>query len=305
MVDNIDIANLKNYLHKHSFEVIDVQPILTRGVSSNVFKLVFVDNSVRYLKISHGHNPNFQVQQYISNLLREKGVYAPNISFVDMFSEFNNENLLIVDEIPGDSATAKQWKNELEVISMQLSTINSVEVQGFGKISVENGQLVGQYQNYKEYFLSESKFFIYFLGREVENFSKVFERIKTRYSELIDDSKEMRVGRLVHGDLPGHVYVLNSKYSGIIDFDDIHSSLPFYDIFESELFLPQSTFEELLEKWSMKINIENYGKYKILSEILFLIEESFYTYSTYQRLKRQSDIDAFTSMYKRLEVLSM
>lgn len=304
MIDKIDIEEVKRYLFQKGFKLESIDPVLNKGVSSNVFILRFIDGTPHYLKISHDNSSDYLVQKFITDQLRAKGVSTPEITFVDRFSAFDSKHVLIIDKLQGDSGTPSQWSKQLEVIAEQLSIINGVDVSGFGNIRVEGKSLYGQYRYYKDYFLSKFETFVGLLSYQIGE-TTIFDKLKNKYKGLIDSSVELEVGRLVHADIPGHVYMDNNLYAGIIDFDDVHSTLPFYDIFESELFLSRKTFERFLEAWERLSLLEKYCKYRILSEILFLVEESYYSLLTFKRLKRSGDLDTFTKMIARLERLSM
>jgi|GEM_PF-4245043 len=302
MLDVFNIQEIKFYLESHSFFVADIKPIINSGVSSNVFYLLMKDGSTKYLKISHDNKLDYSVQKFVVDTLISLGIKAPKIIYVEPLEGISGKHLLILEALEGVIATPLEIISNVDVISSQLSIINSFDIPGFGTIKYDNGSLSGEFNSYYDYFLNSFGEYTTFISPYINVNTDYFSKLLHKIEKLLLESKTLTRGRLVHRDIPGHIYIKNGEFTGIIDFDDIKSCTPFYDILKCHYSYPEDCSNLLTDVWKKKVDCSNYSKFYLLEHLLYLIEEMCNVTSTYIEFKDEKYNKANTYL-KALDIL--
>ena len=304
MRDKIFIKQIEQYLDKIGFSASSIKPITNSGVSSNVFMVKTSNGHCIYLKISHTHDVDFHVQKIVTDMLINLGVKTPKIIFVDMNSELEGRDIALLEDMVGSSETSKKVQVHVGSISEQIAIINSTEIKGFGEITFNQQKLVGKYSNFRDYFLNTYELNLNRIVRMDSNAVIKNLPIHSRFKSLINASERLIDGRLVHADIPSHIFIDNNQYVGIIDFDDIHSSLPYYDIFEISYAYDRSVTAPLINHWYKHMKVAEYEEFKVLAKILYLIIEAHNAMQTFGSFHRQSDKEYYDKMCLELFEIS-
>lgn len=209
----------------------------TEGVSTDVYKLE-KDGSVYFLRIlSKGESAS--VQTNVHKILLERGVHVPQVENFEDDNEYLKSSYMIVKEIGGssvedqiDSGEGGDFDPVLFAAGQDLARINSVPVQGFGRIVDANGPdvLRGKFPNYEKAYLGDFDKMVDQLFAE----GIIDEELKTLVMGLMSQNKDALCNQesvLTHGDLDlSHIFSDHGEYKGIIDFGDARGASPHYDL---------------------------------------------------------------------------
>jgi aminoglycoside phosphotransferase (APT) family kinase protein len=228
--EQIQTESIKDILEETPFNNYNIEEV-NEGVSTNVFKLE--DTETYYLKIPP--NRDFLEATVLANkLLLQEGINVPEI----VYSKEDSKNFYIEKELKGrslkkDSTLSEEQKNEIVIeAGKDLARINSIPVNGIGWIEgVRNGQLFSNSRNYNDYVLRNNGNILNDLlqinvlsNEQAEKIAKYIIEHQT----LLDTEG---VSNLAHGDFcTEHIYHINGKYSGIIDFGDIRGTSKYHDL---------------------------------------------------------------------------
>jgi len=238
MKNNFNTSTVKELIKHTKFEGFHIENI-EEGVSTDVYKLTDKDKTY-YLRILF-ENEISDFQSLVHKLLLEKGVKVPKVVFCkNEVAVINNKSFMIIEEIMGNSLNAYKKSESgqaIESISISagrdLAQINSIKTKGFGWFTkIENEVLIGEHSNIKDFLFEK---FNKSLSVLVQN-NVIKEDFSVRIKNYHKDNEEVitkldKNSFLSHGDFnENHIYQLNGKYTGIIDFGNIKGTPKYYDL---------------------------------------------------------------------------
>jgi len=136
-------------------------------------------------------------------------------------------------EVPGGSIAQGGTDDEARQVAVaagrDVAVINSVRVSGFGWLQRDgSSQLAAELPSYREFAVS------YLPKPWPGRLRDVFDRRQLNALRALaagEQDKRFRVGHLVHGDLDvTHIYSHGGRYSGIIDFGEMHGADRHFDL---------------------------------------------------------------------------
>lgn len=216
---------------------VQVQPV-DEGISTSVYRIVSGSDTF-YFRIAP-EDENYTPEVTVHEWLLQRGLPVPRIIHYENFNEQLGRSFMIVGEIPGkplnatgDSVSPAQLEEVLFSAGAALAQINSIPLEGFGWVEREGpvvDKVKGEHSTYKAFMTHE-------LGENVNTLvgkglidgtrKRRITELTTRLLPLLDYEQ----GYLAHADLDiGHIYVHEGKFSGFIDFGDIRSTDPYYDL---------------------------------------------------------------------------
>lgn len=233
--DEVVIADLA---HRALGKDVQVQSV-DEGISTSVYKIVS-GNDAFYLRIAP-EDENYTPEVTVHGWLLQRGVPVPEVIHYENFNEqLGGRSFMMVSEIPGqalntagDALSSVQREEVLFSAGAALAQINSIPLEGFGWVKregvavdkVEGGQAT--YKSFVTHGLKKKVDVLVEKGLiDAAGRARIAE-LAQRLLPLLDYEQ----GYLAHGDLDtGHIYVHEGKFSGFIDFGDIRSTDPYYDL---------------------------------------------------------------------------
>ena len=203
------------------------------GVSTEVYRMD-KENEVYYLRIAEKEK-TFWPEVEAHRLCRKKGVLVPEVVFYEENNLKLKRDIMITTVIEGEELkNQEEIPNEtLKEAGRNLALINSIPIEGMGWIDNDFGvkQIRGDGVNYGDFILEnidgKVERLVNFNIFNMELANKVKEYIKQKSRVLLEYKK----GYLAHGDFDiSHIFALNGKFSGIIDFGDIRSTSIYHDL---------------------------------------------------------------------------
>lgn len=252
MKDNFPITEVQQFINTlPDYKSFKVEKTGNGGVSTDVFRLVS-GSSTRYLRVAlEGRSMSSEILAH--KLLAGKGVKLPEVLNWQENPTDLGRSYIVTSEIPGVPA-----KNESDLpekvffeAGKQLALINSIPVDGFGWIDRRQPnvtKLRGIYSSYQEFALNNER--IENMLNDLIMAEVIKNDLKGRYLRYVEERKNLvkcDQSYLSHGDFGNsHIFVNNSKYSGIIDFGDIRCTSVYHDLahyytYSSERFTPLLT----------------------------------------------------------------
>jgi fructosamine-3-kinase len=203
------------------------------GVSTHVYR-VAGGNDVLYLRILPEENASFAPEVRVHEVLRERGVKVPEVSYFEHLNEDLQRSVMVTTEIAGEyvgrCSTAQGIRQILIDAGRDLAIINSIHVSGFGWITrgqVEGTDLEAEHPSFRAFALEDLDSRLttieHFLrGREIATICGTIE--------CCDSWINVDRAWLAHGDFDvTHIFQQDGRYTGIIDFGEIRGGDPFYD----------------------------------------------------------------------------
>ena len=189
-----------------------------------------------YLRVAEEREDSFAPEARAHELLRERGVGAPEMVFFEPFDEEIERSVMITTEVRG--ADVGHLRSEadaravLQEAGRDLALINGVSVDGFGWIRRDGdamGELWAELPTYRAWVLDGLDRHLGLLagsvlsGAEAESIREAV----ARHDALLD----VPHARLAHGDFDAtHIYQQDGRYTGVIDFGEIRGANPLYDL---------------------------------------------------------------------------
>lgn len=236
------------------------------GFHSHVFLGVYKGEEV-VIKLgdTSGSQP-YSVQVAISNFLHEHGLPVPRILFAADSTTQLNQPIIIESKVEGQSFRDGEISSPaMESAGTILEKINSIPIDGFGRIIVKNGKLAGELDCWKDFFSKYHRHNEYalengFIGKS--EFGHV--------GKLIDEFSNQHVsqGYFLHGDYHGaHIFSKNDAVTGVIDYGHALSGDPRYDIAYAHFFLSPEQREYFNRGYGEQSTDEEVRKYLTLIAI--------------------------------------
>jgi len=222
------------------------------GVSTEVYKLMGRTENY-YLRLSD-ENENMSTEVLAHKLVIAKGVKAPEVAYWEDFNKEINRSFMITREVPGTAAkrTENVPKEVFVEAGKQLALINSVPVKsGFGWLDREDPNVTSLsacYPTYQDFALNFERINTMLKGLISSN---IFDDdLAKRYLDYVKERKDtldVKQACLAHGDFDAsHIFVLDGKYSGIIDFGDVRATSIYHDLAHFYTYTPEH-FDPLLK----------------------------------------------------------
>jgi len=228
------------------------------GVSTYVYRIHRGDE-VYYLRVLPEVGAGFAPEARVHTLLRERGVKAPEVVYLEHRNPELGLSVMVTTEAPGQHVGHCRDERALRSIMVEagrdLALINSIRVQGFGWIKRDRPEVVAleaDLPTFRAFALDPLDEDLALLGqyaltaREVAAIRATIGRADAWPD--VDGAK----GWLAHGDFDAsHIYQQDGRYSGIIDFGEIRGADPSYDLGHFRMHdgetLPLSLLPYLLE----------------------------------------------------------
>lgn len=270
MKEDINKKKLEEALKKTPFNDYSIEEV-NDGVSTNVFKLI--NSETYYLKILSDKNWLSAIV-LVNRLLLEQNINIPEIEYVlEESSLLDNKGFYIEKELKGktvkDDPTLS--KEQLDSIIIEagkdLANINSIMVKGVGWMEgVKEEELYSRGKDYNDFIVRNVPNMLKHL-RHVKILSRKQIRKINRYiikHQYLLDTKD--TSYLAHGDFcTEHIYHINGKYSGIIDFGDIRGTSKYHDLAHFYLY-NREHFKSLVEGYNSIYKLPNNYMDKVIVE---------------------------------------
>lgn len=232
--DEVVIADLARQALGKDVQVQSVD----EGISTSVYRIVS-SNDAFYFRIAP-EDENYTPEVTVHEWLLQREIPVPEIIHYENFNEQLNRSFMIVSQIPGtslgavkDSLNTSELQHILFDAGVALAKINSIPLEGFGWIERDGSainKVKGMYGTYREFVMGELEGKAEALLEKKVITDDQFTRIAILVKRLSPHLNYTQ-GYLAHGDLDaGHIYVHNGQFSGFIDFGDIRSADPYYDL---------------------------------------------------------------------------
>ena len=226
------------------------------GVSTHVYRIRRGAETF-YLRVLPEIGDSFAPEALAHRLLRERGVRAPEVLYVEDCNPVLGKSVMVTTEIAGDHVGHRPVDDLTRQIMIeagrQLALVNGVPVDGFGWMRRDAGardRLAGEHPTQRA-FVEEH------LANDLtalEDHVLTGEQVAA-IRAVVDNHPDWLAGEralLAHGDFDvTHVYQREGRYSGVIDFGEIRGADPWYDLGHFRMHdgetLPVLTLDWLLE----------------------------------------------------------
>jgi aminoglycoside phosphotransferase (APT) family kinase protein len=198
---------------------------------------ISVTRHVRTVKrIPAGLNLVLAPEALAHRLLRERGVRAPQVLYVEDCHPALGRSVMVTTEIAGDHIGRRPVDGRTRQVMIeagrQLALINGVPVDDFGWIRRDAGardRLAGEHPTQRAFIEERLDDDLAALeghaltGEQVAAIRAVVEA----HPGWLDGER----ARLAHGDFDvTHIYERDGRYTGVIDFGEIRGAGPWYDL---------------------------------------------------------------------------
>jgi len=214
----------------------------------------------------------------------EKGVSVPKVIQFEDANPFLGRSFMITSEIQG-VRTDKDVHSSTGIIveaGRQLALINSISVERFGWIDrseMNVKKLSGTFGTWEEFALDLNN-----IHSQLSSLAKTNAITPDMVKKVITYIEANRgliscpQAFLSHGDFDvTHIFSVNGKYSGIIDFGDIRCCSPYHDLAHFYTY-SRKQFDNLLKGFLEVSKLEDHLPEKIKFEaLLFGIGKLWYT----------------------------
>lgn len=205
------------------------------GVSTRVYR-IRRGSEIFYLRVLPEADASFAPEARVHELLRARGVRVPEVLYFEHCNSMLQRSVMLTSAIPGRPIDARlsgeALRRILNAAGRDLALINSIKVDGFGWIRRDQpatAELEGVEPSYRSFALGSIDEDLALLGEHQFSSAEIdsIQRIIERHDDWFDRTS----ARLAHGDFDAtHIFELNGRYSGIIDFGEIRGAEPTYDL---------------------------------------------------------------------------
>jgi hypothetical protein len=270
MKEQIETKNIREVLEETPFSNCDIEEV-NDGVSTDVYKLI--NSEIHYLKIFSDHHSLASI--FLANkLMLQEEVNVPEIIYfkekdtVQKKRGFYIEKELKGKPIKEDPTIPEEVKEKIVIeAGKDLAKINSIPVEGVGSIKgVKEGKLYSRWGNYNDFILRNTNNMLDDLSNNSILSNDQTEKIANYISnhQLLLDTQN--TSYLAHGDFCiEHIYHLDGKYSGIIDFGDIRGTSKFHDLAHFYTY-NRNYFESLIKGYNSVYKLPSDYMEKIIIE---------------------------------------
>lgn len=226
-----ELRIVKTVAEKYLSSIISVERV-PKGTSTYVYRVI-TNYGIYYMRFLP-ENVSFASEVLVHNTLYAAGVKVPRVIAFEHKNEHTGLSVMLVDDIKGNCLEDDRPQTNLQEIlceaGKQLAIIHSIPVEGFGWIDRNSyDTLKGEKHSFDEYF-SE------YLNNDLKTlcqypFSDAEITQITDLMMVAQQKLNVKKAVLVHGDFDiSHIFHLECKYSGIIDFGEIRGNNPMFDL---------------------------------------------------------------------------
>ena len=200
---------------------------LTSGETNEVYSLKVEPENDLILRISRKEDSNFEGEKWVLEQCATKQLPVPQVLLVGEVEEngtplkFSIETKLPgnpLGDLLGDLST-EELNHLMNQAGEMLSKINSIEVNGFGRIKADGSTEFNSAEEVlKNNYFSPEKMM------QVADECSIDENVMTQALDILHDPKYTNIfqqkPQLIHGDFtPANILVDNGNISGLIDFE--------------------------------------------------------------------------------------
>lgn len=222
------------------FNISDVEKV-TVGYASEVYRAT-LDGRPVFIRINN--DPDVFASEEIGyEIFHELGIPVADVIAYQKNPPSIGHPTIILSAVEGIELSKVELSVEEEAgvyeeMGRILRDINSVELEGFGRVHPDNGTLVGNYHSWVEFRERVDgrlqKDIDYIREHQILSEEEI-ELVQAAHTEIA--SLDIKQGNLLHRDLHhGHVFVKDGKVSGVIDLGSLEVGDPRYDIAMSMVF---------------------------------------------------------------------
>jgi aminoglycoside phosphotransferase (APT) family kinase protein len=204
------------------------------GVSTPVYRIRRGETTL-YLRLAEKPEASLAPEALAHDLLRARGVRAPEVVYFQPIHDELQRSVLVTTEIPGSPISRNHRGVDLSAVLLEagrdLAIINEIGVEGFGWVRRDRlaiNRLEAELPTLSAFALGDLETHLaalptFLTAREIDEIRRTFARN--------DAWLDADLAVLAHGDLDAsHIYHLDGKYTGIIDFGEIRGTDRFYDL---------------------------------------------------------------------------
>jgi aminoglycoside phosphotransferase (APT) family kinase protein len=188
-----------------------------------------------YLRLAESSEASLAPEMVVHNVLRARGVRVPEVVSFDPFNQALQRSVMVTTEIPGAPLDRNHRDIDIGAVLMEagrdLAIINQIDVEGFGWIRRDRphaNRLEAELPTLAAFALDDLE--AHLSSLEACLTSSEIEKIRNVITQC-DVWLDADHAVLAHGDFDAtHIYHLDGKYTGIIDFGEIRGTDPFYDL---------------------------------------------------------------------------
>jgi aminoglycoside phosphotransferase (APT) family kinase protein len=206
------------------------------GVSTFVYR-IRRETETLYLRILPETGASFAPEVRAHQLLRERGVWVPDVVLWEHCDALLGRSLMVTREIPGRHVGHRTADGVTRQIlfeaGRQLALLNGVPVAGFGWIRRDQQHVLdleGEHPTLRSFACEhlEADLTALETGRLLgPDEAAAIRRVVEAYPSWLDAEQ----GRLAHGDFDvTQIYQQDGRYTGIIDLGEIRGADRWYDL---------------------------------------------------------------------------
>lgn len=204
------------------------------GRSTPVFR-VRRDGVTFYLRLAETNAASLAPEAMVHARLRERGALVPAVVAFAPFDAALGRSAMVTTEVPGrpidDGLAGPRLGSVLAAAGRDLARMHTLAVDGFGWIERPGpaGRLRAEHPTQRAFALDRFGDHLARLSGGVLTGAeaRAIDRVVADRAAWLDDGP----ARLAHGDLDAtHIFHVNGRYSGLIDFGEIRGADRCYDL---------------------------------------------------------------------------
>lgn len=214
-----------------------LEPI-NKGVVSKVYEIKTQNNNyiIRYNTASESR---YELEKWALETVSKVKVTVPNVLFTgtEKIDETNNLNYVIQEKLQG-IALSDDFPPSIDAILVQagkyLRNIHSIKTNRFGHMTPRKEGIVRTWPEFLfHHFKSSHSDFLDSAGfLPSQEINQISDIIISKLSSL-----NIKDGKMLHGDFSlDHIFYKDEQITGIIDFENVASGDPLYDIATFEFY---------------------------------------------------------------------
>ncbi len=258
-MDNLDILieKVKKDLNEDNLTLNPIE----KGVMSKVF-LVKTSKNEYILRSDTADQSRYPLEAWAMGKVREIGVPTPKALVTDTINISDSEkiNYMIQEKLLGSALSDDFPSNITHVLEQtgeKLRLIHSLKLDRYGHLTPEKIGVVRSWPEFMFYHFKSSN------SDYLEKVDFLTSRELDKATYLINErisSFNLKQGYMLHVDLSlDHIFHINGQLEGLIDFQNVGSGDPIYDIatfeFYSETKYPDKNYSSpLISGYGLKVD---------------------------------------------------
>jgi len=205
-----------------------------RGVSTPVYRIRRAGTTF-YLRLAEGPAASLTPEVLVHNRLRAAGVRVPAVVHFEPFNRALGRSVMVTTEIPGTSIDRHHRGVDIGQVLVaagrDLAIVNGIAVAGFGWIRRDRppaAPLAAALPSLRAFALDNLDAHLAALRPDLTAAEiRAVRRVVARGDAWLDADRAI----LAHGDLDvSHIFHVDGRYTGMIDFGEIRGADPLYDL---------------------------------------------------------------------------